>query len=345
MLNIIITFDYEIFFGKNYASEDKVLFEPTEKLLDILDENDISGTFFADILSVQAYNKEKEDSDYSNKFENQIKEMIKRGHDVQLHIHPHWITAKFDQNSGQWKIDPSTYRIHYFLESNPVGVSAEDIIRESVEYLENTLKDVDKSYKCYAYRAGGYCIQPGEALFDILQRKGIIIDSSVCMGKKLISDAHFFDFEKDYDDLNWELYNTKIKELPIGSVNNNLIKRFLPNSGFQTLVKEPSNGEGIAGTTKPTHSRLYRLLKYNRTKKEFGLEFMNYKQIMYGLKKYYIKYNCAENDCYLALICHPKSMDNISMQNMEQLISEVKANGDWVRFCSMKDMLKSIERE
>ena len=27
MLNVIVTFDYEIFFGKNYASEDKVLFE------------------------------------------------------------------------------------------------------------------------------------------------------------------------------------------------------------------------------------------------------------------------------------------------------------------------------
>lgn len=343
MLNVIITFDYEIFFGKNNASEEDILFKPTIELMNLLEKYGLSGTFFADVLSVDAYRRSNPSNDYPLRFEAQIGEMISRGHDVQLHIHPHWITAQFKQEIGQWEIDPKTYRIHAFMDDRKYGRSADEIITSGVSYLCETLKPVDDTYECYAYRAGGYCIQPEEELFKVLAENGIEIDSSVCIGKKLYSEAHYFDFDKDYEEINWKMASG-IVELPIGSVNNNLLKRLIPGTGFQTLQKEPSKGEGIAGTTRPTQVRLMRALKYNKSKKEFGLEFMHYKQLLYGLKQYYRKYNCDSEDRYVAVICHPKSMDHTSTANMETFIQKILDNKDRMRFAALKEMRSVIRK-
>ena len=344
MLKVIITFDYEIFFGKNNASENEILFSPTDELLTLLNKYNLKGTFFADVLSVEAYKRENLQNNYPVLFENQLRDMAKAGHDVQLHIHPHWITAKYDKSIKQWIIDPKTYRIHYFFNNNDLNINAEQIIQNGISYLNETIKPVNEQYKVYAYRAGGYCIQPEDELFKLLSKNGIQLDSSVCVGKKLHSEAHFFDFDKEYDELNWKLASD-IVELPIGSVNNNLVKRFIPGTGFQTLKKKPAKGEGIAGTTKATQSKFKRLLHFNKTKREFGLEFMHYKQLMYGLKQYYKKYDCKNQDKYVAVICHPKSMDSISIKNMEIFINKVLENKKWVCFSTLKEMRNCINNQ
>lgn len=344
MLNVIITFDYEIFFGRNNFTEKEILFDPTDKILVLLEKYGLCGVFFADVLSVDAYARKNPENDYPKKFENQIRKMIRSGHDVQLHIHPHWITARYNKNDGQWEIDPYTYRIHHFLENKDSEKSAEDIIKDSIAYLNDTLKLVDNLYECYAYRAGGYCIQPEWELFYLLARYGIEIDSSVCIGKRLHSEAHYFDFDRDYEELNW-IAEAGIMELPIGSVRNSLVRRMIPRSGFRTLDKEPAKGEGIAGTTKPAKGKIARLLNYNRTRREFGLEFMHHKQMMYGLRQYYKKYNCENTDQYVAVICHPKSMDRRSMENMKVFISNIQDNYNWVRFATLKEMRKAIRKD
>ena len=52
MLNICITFDYELFLGKNNAPYKEILFTPTDNLIRTLSEKGVSGTFFADVCSV-----------------------------------------------------------------------------------------------------------------------------------------------------------------------------------------------------------------------------------------------------------------------------------------------------
>ena len=340
MLNVVLTFDYEIFFGKNNATETDILFKPTSRILDLLDKSKLTGTFFADVCSVNTYKKENMYSDYPRLFNEQIREMAIKGHDVQLHIHSHWITAKYDQNQKQWRIDPRTYRIHHFLEEN--NGSANRIIQEGIQYLTSTIKEVDEGYQCYAYRAGGYCIQPETELFHLLAENGIEIDSSVCIGKKLQSEAHDFDYDKQYKQLNWRT-DSGIIEIPIGSTPNSLFKRMIPSSGYRTLDKEPAKGEGIQGTTAPSTSKIQRVLNFNKTKREFGLEFIHYKQLMAGLRRYYDQYSKAGKDVFVATNCHPKSMDSISMQNMELFFHEIEENGDWVRFVSMKEARNKLK--
>lgn len=94
MLKIRFTFDYEIHFGKNNESLDKILFEPTNQILDVLDKYNIKAIFFVDTL---CYYKmmELNKNDFCEKMKNQCIDMMKRGHDVQLHIHAHWLSSHF----------------------------------------------------------------------------------------------------------------------------------------------------------------------------------------------------------------------------------------------------------
>lgn len=45
MLYIVNTFDYEIFMGQNYVSEEEVLIKPTRKLCQMLCSEGVSSTF------------------------------------------------------------------------------------------------------------------------------------------------------------------------------------------------------------------------------------------------------------------------------------------------------------
>ena len=55
MLHLCLTFDYELFFAHTDFSEQDVLFKPTERILDLLDEYDIKATFYADTASCIRY--------------------------------------------------------------------------------------------------------------------------------------------------------------------------------------------------------------------------------------------------------------------------------------------------
>ena len=57
-------------------------------------------------------NTERTLSDY-NLIKNQLKDMVRRGHRIELHIHPHWVDAKYN-GDGTW--DFSEFR-HYSLNS------------------------------------------------------------------------------------------------------------------------------------------------------------------------------------------------------------------------------------
>ena len=57
MLNVCITFDYELFLGKNNAPYKEILFAPTDNLIRTLSEKGVSGTFFADVCSVDAHHR------------------------------------------------------------------------------------------------------------------------------------------------------------------------------------------------------------------------------------------------------------------------------------------------
>ena len=85
---IILSFDYELFFGDKSGTVLKTLIEPTNKILDAMDSVGFKGNFFIDwqmLKYLKAENTERTLSDY-NLIKNQLKDMVRRGHRPQAQV-------------------------------------------------------------------------------------------------------------------------------------------------------------------------------------------------------------------------------------------------------------------
>src|SRR5690242_9361008 len=93
-MNIFITLDYEIYFGSNLGTILKCIIEPTRMLMNIAQKHDVRFSFYVDcgfILKLNEFRKKYPvlEKDYVA-LTTQIRELSESGHDIQLHIHPHW---------------------------------------------------------------------------------------------------------------------------------------------------------------------------------------------------------------------------------------------------------------
>ena len=92
MLKICFTYDYELFMGKNNATAEEILFAPTQKIKEAMDEFGVKGVFFVDVCSAIAHERYNL-TEFNAGFDEQIKGLVTDGHDVQLHIHSSWLKA------------------------------------------------------------------------------------------------------------------------------------------------------------------------------------------------------------------------------------------------------------
>ncbi|TAL63091.1 MAG: hypothetical protein EPN88_12665, partial [Bacteroidetes bacterium] len=164
MKEIILTIDYELFFGEKVGSVDSCMITPTELLADLLAKYDSRMTVFWDILH---YWKLRELSNNyailtedAQKIREQILKLAEANHDIQLHLHPHWINTTF--NGQDWQFNLDGYRLHDLSqENNPQDInSIAGCVKIGKNLIEETIKSVNPYHKVNTFRAGGYCIQP-----------------------------------------------------------------------------------------------------------------------------------------------------------------------------------------
>src|SRR4051812_23057907 len=120
MINIFITLDYELFFGSKPGSQENAIIYPTKQLLVILNKHKAKASFFVDsgyLLKLKEYKVKYPDleKDYEE-ISDQIKSLSADGHDIQLHIHPHWEDSYYDGN--KWIINTERYRLNSFSEED-----------------------------------------------------------------------------------------------------------------------------------------------------------------------------------------------------------------------------------
>ena len=334
MLNVAITFDYELFFGKNLASEDEVIFNPTSKILDLLDKYGVKATFFADVLSV-LMNEKVGNYQYVEKFTKQIKDMVQRGHDVQLHIHSNWLKSTYVQDT--WQFDTSSYRIHTFGFDNEQEFSVGKIISYGKNYLESTLTKIKSDYKCIAYRAGGYCIQPHEELFNSLIDNGIFIDSSVALMQKAegVNQYNFVGLDKS---VGWwlnangglgkevERSSDCVFEVPIGCFKNSLMRRLISPEIDRGLVIKDLKGTYIGSSTQKNSFKkkdgfFGKLIKFTKGTRMFTLDGVHYKLLSGEISK--LSRKNKNKYAYVAVIGHPKLANNTWLDNFEGALKEL----------------------
>src|SRR5690606_1225397 len=105
--NIFITLDYELYFGACSGSQNRSIIYPTCKLLEVLNKHNVTASFFVDSGYIVKLKEFKEhysiiNEDY-NQLSKQLLHLVNQGHDLQLHIHPHWEDSYFD--GQRWIMD------------------------------------------------------------------------------------------------------------------------------------------------------------------------------------------------------------------------------------------------
>lgn len=196
---IFLTFDHELPLGCLNTSYEESLFKPTRRVMDIADKYGVKVTLFSDILCAYQY-KTWDFNAFYLPYKNQLQHAITNGHDVQLHIHPHWLTTKYD---GKTFHPSDDFSLSDFRKDTKFG-GIPGIVKQSVDSLREICLVSDENYQCIAYRAGGYNLYPDtDLILSALYDNGIRYDSSMAKGYYFKSSISEVDFRKLPDEPNW----------------------------------------------------------------------------------------------------------------------------------------------
>lgn len=331
MIKILITFDYEIPLGK-VSSYQKGLFAPAERIINLGKEMNVPFVFFADIYSAIKF-KEWDNKNYYQPFQQQINKAIQSGHDIQLHIHPHWLTSKYNNTTFSPSKDYSLGDFH-----NHSIFPIHKIIKDGIDHLTNICRESDVNYKCTAFRAGGYSIlKNSKAIFSALKANDIKIDSSILPNYFVKAPSHTVDFKTIklntwHIDPEQDIYtnaNEGILEIPITNMPVNLIyiakrrlKKLLNNKRI-TNNKYKNTGSGLLqGQVK---KNIYERIRF--FKNPVALSFDNANTTINDLDQivnYNIKKFGSNSTLYITTISHPKFFGNYNLDLLKEFILLMK---------------------
>lgn len=242
MFKLHFTVDYEIF-GNGSGNVRKCLIEPTERLLRVCESHGTRVTLFVDICEYSAFRKAEDQNGLlpegytpATWIEDQLRDAVRRGHDVQLHLHPQWIDHEYI-STDRWRVNLDYWRLAnvpggYGNEEDPSSLIG--LFSMGRRTLEDLLKPVKSDYECRAFRAGALCIHPEEAILRAMRACGLRYDSSVAPGMKKIVGRYHYDFTEAPNDLPyWAIENVidrpaktgHIFEIPIFTAGVNIGRR------------------------------------------------------------------------------------------------------------------------
>ena len=352
MLFVCISFDYELYMGRNYVSEENVLIEPTRKINNVLRDVEVSGTFFADVCCPMCY-REKNLEHFPQLFDDQIRQLVETGQDVQLHIHPNWLATTEVGDSVVF--DRNSYRMHNWDKGN-YGKSIKDIIENGVDYLNSIILPIDPHYRCIAFRAGGYCIQPEKEIIPTLYDAGIRIDSSVCIGFSHDGDGMYYDYryypkENIYMNEHVGLSNevtTRIErgifEVPVGGFAkfpHRLIASKLNSRISQQLPR--GCGMSLENTTSSNRKTIFeRIRTILEATNMLTFDSYNARSMVYMLRRLSEDESCKKKDVFISTIAHPKVMSDEHIENMRESIMILKKNKN-ISFVNMQEIADILQ--
>jgi hypothetical protein len=238
-LELHLTCDHELF-GDGSGSLECCMIRPAERMMAIAERFGTGITFFFDVCEYWAF-REVQDQGFfeggerpADRLEENLKDIRRRGHDVQLHFHPQWLRYEY-LGDGKWDLDHSLWRLPDVEEGWPEGGEKplEALFRRGKATLEALLTEVDPHYECRLFRAGAWCIQPEGKVLEAMRAVGIEADSTVAPGKAVDEGATRFDFgDAPMDRASWMVRDSVDKPDPEGDITEYPIFT-VPCSGFK----------------------------------------------------------------------------------------------------------------
>jgi hypothetical protein len=190
MIELIVTNDYEVR-GDGSGDVEAQMIRTTAEILDVCEQYGVPHTLFVDVVELWRFREAEAEGRFGPAYraasliEDQLRDALCRGHDAQLHLHPQWIDAE--------PITPTSWRVseqYWRLPNVPNGLGTADDPRSlrglfvhGRRTLEDLLRPVAPDYRCIAFRAGGYCIQPEAGPLTAMREAGFLVDSSVSVGR------------------------------------------------------------------------------------------------------------------------------------------------------------------
>ena len=340
-INLLLTFDYELPLGGWLVMPEDALIKPTNKVLEICDKLQVSVVFFVDVLSFIRF-RELENNHFEKLIRKQLTDIVARGHDIQLHLHPHWFTSQLENDIY---IPSKDYKLSDFDEQK-----IDNMVMQGIDYLNEIAKPIQSDYKCVAFRAGGYNLDNSALIFKVLEKNGIIIDSSICHDYCFISDVSTIDYRHVPNVSNWFFtdgnYNKStssgIYEIPIAGKKKTIfeVPTFVKTKIYKNRMPK-NRGKMIYSCCK---SHLGEILKKSMSSRMLSFDNYTYsarfliKILNYNLKKFK-----NQEEINLSIIAHPKGMDWYNFKLMEDFIFSVrKLYGKQIEFNTFQKFIKTL---
>lgn len=329
--NLLITFDYELFLGRRSGRPLDCMLQPTQKLLELLKPHGAKAIFFVDTtylcrLKEQSKTHPECIEDFTA-IANQLIEMIRDGHYVQPHIHPHWLDAIYNPNTRDFDLtNIERYRFHQ--------LSNEDkkiVFTSTMNVLKEIIHPHFPEYKINAFRAGGWSIQPFSDFKEQFIEHGIHYDLTVVNSLYQFSNAQIFDYsdapEKQVyrfedrvveENLNGQFIQIGSSVIPITKNLDVLDRIYKKLLNIFKLDKDYGKGEGQASYPIQGHTPRSKngINIFSRTHEVASFENLSLVKL-----QVYKKHLSQTN--FLHLVSHPKMLGRHNLYIFEKFLKSV----------------------
>ena len=300
-------------------------------LMDAMEYAGAKATFFVDYLMLKYMLAENDETRAEAQLIiKQLKEMVRRGHRIDLHLHSHWVDAKYI--NGKWDFSDFS---HYCLSSFPKEEITKMFV-EGTEFLEGIAREVAPSYKIIAFRAGGWAILPFELMKEGFEKAGIKVDSSVMQGCKIYANDMELDFtnapkESIYrfeDDVLQVDNNGQFVEAQICSFRHSIPTSLFSiyyNKKHQDLLRHLTDGSHARKNSK--HGPATKMTKWQIMHRRQGFS-------LGGVPSLILNYELRKSKApFVVIISHPKDIMPITIHNIRGM------KGKGFEFKTFRDIL------
>ena len=208
----------------------------------------------------------------------------------------------------------------------------------------------------FAFRAGGYVIEPHDELIHILFNQKITIDSSVSNNFKSYSPGREFDFTTLPKQMNYYVKektliskSTSVKtganelfEIPIGSIKYNLFTN-ISLYKRKYIKKGDPLGVGMPILCSSKDSLFFKIKERLFGYWQLSLDTFTDDVCILGIKQLLKKNKRNKTDEFVSIIMHPKTFSGESFKNLDSFVKRVKKIKE-VKIVSFSEIRKMIGR-
>jgi peptidoglycan/xylan/chitin deacetylase (PgdA/CDA1 family) len=260
------------------------------------------------------------------KVSSQLKRLVRLGHEVQLHIHPHWENSNWV--GKQWVMNTSKFSLRQFPPEQIASI---------IHAYKAHLEAASGSNTVVAYRAGGLDVQPFSLLANALDKAGIRIDSSVCCGVVSPRGSVAFDFSGAPEKGAWRFSEDVLVEVPDGiflevPIASTKIPRYfkLLSAVTNRLKLKRHKAWGDGSYVKVNPSRRFNNMIDDRLQ---PVTIDGYKAAV--LKQAYHS-RMAKGLSTFVILGHPKAITPYALEKLDDFLKDCRPD-----ICGLNDLLKT----